>query len=67
MNDKRLKPVWGAEQIGEILGISLRKAFYLLEKGLVPARKVGGSWQSTEGELEDFLLGRVSVSEREVA
>ena len=67
MNDKRLKPVWGAEQISEILGVSLRKAFYLLEKGLVPARKVGGSWQSTEGELEDFLLGRVSASEREVA
>jgi len=67
MDDKRLKPVWGAEKIGEILGVSLRKCFYLLEKGLVPARKVGGSWQSTEGELEDFLLGRISISEREVA
>jgi hypothetical protein len=55
MNDKRLKPVWGAEKISEILGVSLRKAFYLLEKGLLPARKVGGFWQSTEGELEDFL------------
>jgi hypothetical protein len=67
MNDKRLKPVWGAEKIAEVLGVSLRKSFYLLEKGLVPARKVGGSWQSTQGELEDFLLGRTSVSEREVA
>jgi hypothetical protein len=67
MNDKRLKPVWGAEEIGKILGTSLRKTFYLLERGLVPARKVGGSWQSTEGELEDFLLGRTSISQREVA
>jgi hypothetical protein len=25
--------------------------FYLLEKGFFPARKVGGSWQSTEGEV----------------
>jgi hypothetical protein len=67
MNDKRLRPVWGAEKISEILGVSLRKGFYLLEKRLIPARKVGGSWQSTEGELEDFLLGRASVSEQEVA
>jgi hypothetical protein len=67
MNDKRLKPVWGAEKISEILGVSLRKGFYPLEKRLIPARKVGGSWQSTEGELEDFLLGRASVSEQEVA
>jgi hypothetical protein len=67
MNDKRLKPVWGAEKISEILGVPLRKGFYLLEKRLVPARKVGGSWQTTEGELQDFLLGRASVSEQEVA
>ena len=58
MNDKRLKPIWGAEKISEILGVPRRKGFHLLEKGLVPGRKVGGSWQSTEGELEDFLLGR---------
>jgi hypothetical protein len=38
MNDKRLRPVWGAEKIAEILDVSLRKCFYLLEKGLVPAR-----------------------------
>jgi hypothetical protein len=67
MDDKRLKPVWGAEAIGKILGTSLRKTFYLLERKSVPARKVGGSWQSTVGELEDFLLGRTSISEREVA
>ena len=58
MNDRQLQPVWGAENISKILGVSLRKGFYLLEKGLVPARKVGGSWQSTKGELENFLLGR---------
>lgn len=65
MNDQQLKPVWGAEKIGEILGTSVRKTFYLLEKGLVPARKVGGSWMSTEGELADFLLGRPTTPHRE--
>ena len=60
MSDKPLRPVWGAESISKILGVPLRKAFYLLENKLVPARKVGNNWVSTEGELEDFLLGRVT-------
>ena len=49
VNDKRLKPVRGAEQISEILRRIPRKAFYLLEKGLVPARKVGGSLAINRG------------------
>jgi hypothetical protein len=57
MTQQRLKPVWGAEKIGEILDTSPRQTFYLLEKGLVPARKIGNRWQSTEKELEDFLRG----------
>jgi hypothetical protein len=67
MNDKQLRAVWGADAISKILGVPLRKAFYLLESGLVPARKVGKVWMSTEGELEDFLLGRVTSQSREVA
>jgi hypothetical protein len=67
-NEKRLRGVWGAEPIAAKTGVSLRKAYYLLEKGLIPARKVGSSWQTTEGELEDFLLGRpAAASEREDA
>jgi len=67
MNSERPKPVWGAENIGKHLDVPIRKAFYLLEKGLIPARKIGGCWQSTEGELDDFLLGRANTSQREVA
>jgi hypothetical protein len=63
MSDKQLRPVWGARNISKVLGIPLRKGFYLLEKNLVPARKVGKNWVSTEEELEDFLLGRVTPTE----
>jgi hypothetical protein len=62
MNDKRLKPVWGAEKIGGILGTSLRKTFYLLEKGVVPARKVGdpgsrpkASWRTSYSAARRLL------------
>jgi hypothetical protein len=62
MSDKQLRTVWGAEEISKFLRVPLRKGYYLLEKELVPARKVGKNWVSTEGELEDFLLGRVTTS-----
>jgi hypothetical protein len=68
MNDKQLRPVWGAENIAKILGAPLRKTYSLLENELVPARKVGKNWVSTAGELEDFLLGRTTIAQpREVA
>lgn len=66
MNDKQLRPVWGAENIAKILAVPLRKSYYLLENELVPARKVGKNWVSTEGELEDFLLGRMTIPQPRV-
>jgi hypothetical protein len=36
--------VWGAEAIGRVIGRNPRQAFYLLEKGALPARKVRGIW-----------------------
>ena len=54
MDDKRLKPVWGAEAIGKILGTSLRKTFYLLEgswsplaKWAVPGNEPKESWRTS--------------------
>ena len=55
---RRVEAVWGAKGIGGVIGVSERKAFDLLERRVIPARKHGASWQSTIGELEDFLLGQ---------
>ena len=64
---EQIEAVWGAVEIGNVIGTPLRKTFYLLERGLVPARKVGGVWQSTRGELRDFLLGVTQSPTRERA
>lgn len=40
-------PVWGAANIGKVLNLTPRQAFYALERGLVDADKVGARWQST--------------------
>ena len=48
--------VWGADRIGEVLGASTRKAFHLLESGLIPARKVGNRWVAERSKLREFFL-----------
>jgi hypothetical protein len=68
MSDKRIEPLWGAKAIAQRTGTSLRRTFYLLEQGHIPARKVGNVWLTTSAEVGDFLLGRVTPSQqREVA
>jgi hypothetical protein len=49
--------IWGAAAIAAELGVPTRKAFYLLEKGLAPANKVGNQWVSTPDKLRQGVLG----------
>lgn len=43
--------VWGAAAIGKEINASPRQTFYLLQKGLIPARKVGDQWVASREEL----------------
>ena len=52
------KPVWGVPEIAEIINRSTTKTYYLLEKGYVPARKIGKLWTSTPRELLNAVIGR---------
>ena len=45
--------VWGAAAIGKYTGTEPRKTFYLLEKGLIPATKVGGQWVGERDKLRN--------------
>lgn len=42
--EQLLELIWGAERIAAELNVTKRRAFYLLELGEIPARKVGGRW-----------------------
>jgi hypothetical protein len=44
----------GAAAIGRAIGADERRAFYLLEQGIVPGRKEGGTWISTKSALQRF-------------
>lgn len=47
--------VWGAEAIGSVIGLAPRQVFHLLDKGLLPAKKLGGKWVARRSELLAFL------------
>lgn len=48
--------VWGAGAIAEVIGRSARATFHMLEKGELPAKKVGGRWVAERGALLRFFL-----------
>ncbi len=41
----------GADAIAAFLGTSRRRAFYLLQKRLIPAAKVGDRWTARKSKL----------------
>ena len=49
--------IWGADRIAQELGLKPRQAFYMLENGKLPARKVGGRWVAERARLRAFFVG----------
>jgi hypothetical protein len=43
--------VYGAKNLGLVVDLDERQAFYALEKGLLDADKFGGRWRSTKRRL----------------
>ena len=56
LQDQLDTPLWGARAIAEAMNLSERQAWHKLEKGQLPAEKVGKIWVSTRRRL----LGRVT-------
>ena len=42
--ESREQPVWGARDIGQIIGKKTVEAANLLRLGMLPAKKLGGTW-----------------------
>ena len=51
------EPIWGAEAIANEIKRNKRATFHMLEKGLLPAERVGGRWVSTRRRLRAFFSG----------
>jgi hypothetical protein len=44
-------PLWGVKEIAPIIRRSPRQTYELIERGLIPAKKIGKSWVSTRRQL----------------
>jgi len=54
--DHKIDLVWGGEEIARVIGRTPRITFHLLEKGELPAKKVGGRWVAERGKLLRFFM-----------
>jgi hypothetical protein len=52
------RPIWGVPAIAEVVNRTPSKVYYLLERGHLPARKIGKIWCSTPRELLAAVIGR---------
>lgn len=48
--------VWGATEIGRVINRSPRSTYHMLERGDLPAKKVGGKWVAERGQLHRLFL-----------
>ncbi len=47
--------IWGVEAIAAFIGRNERQTFDLLNKGKLPAKKVGGRWVAVRSRLVSFF------------
>ena len=47
--------IWGADAIGEAINKTRRQTFYLLEEGMLPAKKIGRQWCISRSRLIELF------------
>lgn len=53
---RNIELVWGGTEIAKLIGRSARATFHMLEKGELPAKKVGGRWVAERSKLIAFFM-----------
>ena len=49
--------IWGATAIATAIGKTRRATFHLLERGVIPARKIGNQWVASRRKLQAHFEG----------
>jgi hypothetical protein len=53
--------LWGVDEIAGAIGRDRSAVYYLLSKGDLPAKKVGGRWVASKRRLLAFLTGEAGA------
>jgi hypothetical protein len=62
--EERLDLIWGCVPIASFIERTPRQTLYMLEKGFIPARKVGGKWCASKRTLRQALADAPSEARR---
>ncbi|HEV7247968.1 MAG TPA: DNA-binding protein [Shinella sp.] len=54
--ETKIDLIWEVEEIAKLIGRSPRQTFHMLQKGELPAKKVGGRWVAERNTLLAFFL-----------
>jgi hypothetical protein len=54
---ENLDLLWGASAIAAYIGVDQRRAFYVLEEGRIPAKRIGSRWVASCQKLREHFLG----------
>ena len=57
LDDLAADILYGPQAIADYIGVDLRRAFYLLQHGYIPAVKTGATWTSTKSRLRRHFNG----------
>jgi len=57
-----LDVLYGAEEIAAFINRDVRQTFYMLETGLLPAKKIGKQWTTTRTLLRQHFEEGVTVA-----
>ncbi len=55
-SDTQIDLIWEVSEIAKLIGRSERQTFHMLNKGELPAKKVGGRWVAERNKLLAFFL-----------
>lgn len=53
---QNLDLIWEVDEIAKLIGRTPRQTFHMLNKGELPAKKVGGRWVAERNKLLAFFL-----------
>lgn len=56
----RMDLIWGIGDIAKVIDKSFNATAHMLNKGQIPARKVGERWVIERGELIAFFKGKAA-------
>ena len=57
---ENLDLIWGASAIAVVIGTDVRSAFYMLERGMIPAQKIGRQWCASRSALAQHFAAALT-------